>query len=48
MAISNARGILDNREDGAAELDAALAAVFPDRTVRVHGTVALFTAGKTG
>ena len=43
-AISNARGILDNREDGPAELDAALARVFPARTIRVHGAVALFTA----
>jgi SAM-dependent methyltransferase len=44
MALSNARGILDNRADGPAELDAALATVFPDRTVTIHGTVALFTA----
>ncbi|OJU84108.1 MAG: hypothetical protein BGO11_20610 [Solirubrobacterales bacterium 70-9] len=43
-AISNARGILDNRTDGPAELDAALSAIFPDRTVAIHGTVALFTA----
>jgi hypothetical protein len=44
LAISNARGILDNYDDGPAELDAALAAVFPQRTVTIHGTVALFTA----
>jgi SAM-dependent methyltransferase len=44
LAISNARGILDNRDDGPAELDAALAAVFPDRTVTIHGTVALWSA----
>jgi len=43
-ALSNRRGILHNWDDGPAELDAALAGVFPDRTVRVHGTVALFTA----
>lgn len=48
LAVSNARGILDNREDGPAELDAALAAVFPARTVRIHGTLALFTARKGG
>jgi hypothetical protein len=46
LAVSNARGILDNREDSPEALDAALAAVFPTRTVTVHGTVALFTARK--
>jgi hypothetical protein len=44
LAISNARGILDNSGDGPAELDAALARVFPDRTVTIHGTVALWSA----
>jgi ubiquinone/menaquinone biosynthesis C-methylase UbiE len=44
IGLSNHRGILDNRGDGPAELDAALAAVFPRRTVRIHGTLALFTA----
>ena len=44
IALSNARGILDNHGDGPAELDAALAAVFPTRTVTIHGTVALFSA----
>jgi hypothetical protein len=43
-SLSNRRGILHNWDDGPAELEAALASVFPDRTVRVHGTVALFTA----
>jgi ubiquinone/menaquinone biosynthesis C-methylase UbiE len=44
IGLSNQRGILDNRDDDPAELDAALATVFPHRTVRIHGTVALFTA----
>jgi SAM-dependent methyltransferase len=44
MALSNARGILDNTDDGPAELDAALAAAFPTRTVTIHGTVALWSA----
>lgn len=43
-ALSNRRRILHNWDDGPAELDAALASVFPERTVRVHGTVALFMA----
>jgi ubiquinone/menaquinone biosynthesis C-methylase UbiE len=44
IALSNARGILHNWDDGPAELDAALARTFPERQVRVHGTVALFSA----
>lgn len=44
IALSNRRGILDNRTDGPAELDAALAQVFPDRTIRIRGLLALFTA----
>jgi hypothetical protein len=44
IALSNRRGILDNRTDGPAELDAALAAVFPQREIRVRGLLALFTA----
>ena len=48
LAISNVRGILANTGDGPAELDAALAVVFPTRTVTIHGTVALFTAHKPG
>jgi ubiquinone/menaquinone biosynthesis C-methylase UbiE len=44
MALSNRRGILHNWDDGPAELDTALASVFPEREVRVHGTLALFTA----
>jgi SAM-dependent methyltransferase len=48
LKLSNARGILDNENDGPAELDAALASVFPDRTVTIHGTVAFFTAHKPG
>jgi ubiquinone/menaquinone biosynthesis C-methylase UbiE len=48
IALSNRRGILHNWDDGPAELDAALAATFPERTVRVHGTVALFTARAPG
>ncbi len=48
LAISNARRILDNYDDGPAELDAALSRVFSDRTVTIHGTVALFTAHKPG
>jgi SAM-dependent methyltransferase len=46
--LSNARRILHNRDDGPAELDAALARTFPQRTVRVRGTVALFTARSPG
>ncbi len=42
--LNNRLGVLHNRDDGPAALDAALAGVFPDRTVRIHGTVALFTA----
>lgn len=44
MALSNRRGILHNLADGPAELDAALASVFPVHEVRIHGTLALFTA----
>jgi ubiquinone/menaquinone biosynthesis C-methylase UbiE len=44
IGLSNHRGILDNRDDGPAELDAALATVFPHRTVRIHGTLGLFAA----
>jgi ubiquinone/menaquinone biosynthesis C-methylase UbiE len=44
MSLSNARGILHNRDDGPAELDAALAAVFPEREIRVRGNLALFSA----
>jgi ubiquinone/menaquinone biosynthesis C-methylase UbiE len=43
MALSNARGILHNRDDGPAELDAALAQVFPEREIRVRGNLALFS-----
>lgn len=46
--LSNRRGILHNWDDGPAELDAALASAFAERTVRVHGTVALFTARAPG
>jgi len=48
IALSNRRGILDNRTDGPAELDAALAAVFPQREIRIRGLLALFTARKPG
>jgi SAM-dependent methyltransferase len=48
IALSNRRGILDNRTDGPAELDAALAQVFPDREIRIRGLLALFTARKPG
>jgi Methyltransferase domain len=44
LELSNARGILDNRDDGPAELDAALARVFPDHEIRIRGLLALFTA----
>jgi SAM-dependent methyltransferase len=44
IELSNARGILDNRTDGPAELDAALAAVFPQREIRIRGLLAFFTA----
>jgi hypothetical protein len=44
VALSNARGILHNWDDGPAELDAALGGVFPDREIRLRGTVALFRA----
>ncbi len=47
-ALSNSRGILHNWADGPAELDAALASVFPERQIRIHGTVALFTARAPG
>jgi hypothetical protein len=47
-ALSNSRGILHNWDDGPAELDAALASVFPEREVLIHGTVALFTARAPG
>ncbi len=43
-ALSNARGILHNWDDGPAELDAALARAFAEREIRVRGTVALFAA----
>jgi len=43
-ALSNARGILHNWDDGPAELDAALGSVFQEREIRVRGTVALFAA----
>jgi SAM-dependent methyltransferase len=48
IALSNRGGILDNSGDGPAELDAAVAQVFPDRTIRVHGALALFTARHIG
>jgi hypothetical protein len=44
IALSNRRGILDNGTDGPAELDAALAAAFPDREIRIRGLLALFAA----
>jgi SAM-dependent methyltransferase len=44
IGLSNSRGILHNWDDGPAELDAALGAVFPEREVRLHGTCALFRA----
>jgi hypothetical protein len=44
MALSNRRGILHNWDDGPADLDAALAATFGEREVRVHGALALFSA----
>jgi SAM-dependent methyltransferase len=44
IELSNARGILDNRTDGPAELAAALARVFPDREIHIRGLLALFTA----
>ena len=44
LALSNRRGILHNREDGPAELDAALGAVFVDREIRIRGALALFSA----
>jgi SAM-dependent methyltransferase len=44
IALSNARGILDNSGDGPAELDAALATSFPHREIRLHGALALFAA----
>jgi SAM-dependent methyltransferase len=44
LATNNRLGVLHNLDDGPAELDAALAAVFPTRTVVIHGAVALFAA----
>jgi ubiquinone/menaquinone biosynthesis C-methylase UbiE len=44
LAASNARGIVDNRGDGPAELDAALGSVFLDREIRIRGALALFSA----
>ena len=46
--LSNRRGILHNWDDGPAELDAALARSFSKRQIRIHGTVALFTAHSPG
>ena len=43
-ALSNARGILHNWDDGPAELDAALGRVFVEREIRMRGNVALFVA----
>jgi SAM-dependent methyltransferase len=48
LELSNARGILDNRGDGPAELDAALAAAFPQCEIRIRGLLALFAARKPG
>ncbi|HEY2479955.1 MAG TPA: class I SAM-dependent methyltransferase [Solirubrobacterales bacterium] len=48
LTLSNRRGILHNWADGPAEPDAALASVFPQRTIRIQGTVALFTAHAPG
>jgi SAM-dependent methyltransferase len=48
LALSNRRGIIHNQGDGPAELDTALARVFPDRTIHIHGSLALFTARAPG
>jgi hypothetical protein len=42
--LNNRLGVLHNLGDGPAELDAALAAIFSDREIRLRGNVALFTA----
>jgi ubiquinone/menaquinone biosynthesis C-methylase UbiE len=48
ISLSNARGILHNREDTPATLDAALSSVFPHHQIRLHGTLALFLARAPG
>lgn len=45
LAFGNYRGMLANVDDNVADLDAALAAVFPSHRVDVRGAVALFSAG---
>jgi SAM-dependent methyltransferase len=44
LALANQRGIMSNRQDRLADLDAALGAVFTDHRVAVAGSVALFWA----
>jgi SAM-dependent methyltransferase len=42
--VYNRKAIFSNLEDGASDLEAALAASFPEHTVEVVGALALFTA----
>lgn len=44
LALSNRRGVLSNREDDPAALDAVLARVFSRHELHIRGAVALFTA----
>jgi ubiquinone/menaquinone biosynthesis C-methylase UbiE len=44
MAASNRRGVIANREDDPAGLDAVLASTFTRHEIRIRGAVALFTA----
>ncbi|MFE9427432.1 methyltransferase domain-containing protein [Kitasatospora sp. NPDC006697] len=44
LALANRRGIMSNRLDRLADLDAALGSVFADHQVAVAGSVALFWA----
>jgi SAM-dependent methyltransferase len=44
VAIANSRGVMSNRDDDLAGVEAALAASFDDYAVELVGTVAVFTA----
>jgi hypothetical protein len=44
LAASNRRGVLSNRDDDPADLDAVLGELFASHQLRIRGAVALFTA----
>lgn len=46
IAANNRWGVLSNRDDGPADLDAALTATFPSHELRIVGAVGLFAAWK--